>query len=177
VNKRAIRFMRPNSNELPPIGQNQKIWFSPLVTAIARFAGLEVDLRHASVMRGERWNRPTIHIGELERFFEQLTGTFDNLPRPFCRSNGDILAGRCSAFPNISRRANRMKSNQISGALTDTFRKVAGALTGSLPNVAAAASDITTGASALFLRTGLTRSLVWRCRGLTLAIGAHPECK
>jgi hypothetical protein len=108
----------------------------------------------------------------LKRLFEQPTGTLNNLPRPFCCTDTDVLACRGRTFPNRSGGAHGMKSSQVASALTRAFGKIACAFTSTFPNVAASTSDIAARASALFLRSRLSRS-----SRLILPIGTHPECK
>jgi hypothetical protein len=68
-----------------------------------------------------------------------------------------------------------MERNQIPGALSRAFGKIARTLTRTFPNVAASTSDIAPAASPLLLLR-LLRGLIRR-RRLTLAIRTHGECK
>ena len=120
---------------------------------------------------------PLIRDRTLEGLFDHLTGTLDDLPRPFCCTNRDVLAGRRSTFPNGSGGIDRMKSNQVSGALTGALSKVARTLTGTFPDITTTTSDIATGASTLFLCGGLARRLICRWSRSALAVGRKAECK
>jgi hypothetical protein len=113
----------------------------------------------------------------LKRLFEQPASTLNDLPRPFCRTDTDVLACRGCTFPNRSSGVHGMKSSQVSGALTRAFGKIACTLPSTFPNVTASTSDIATRASALFLSSRLSRILVRRSSRLILPISTHPECK
>jgi hypothetical protein len=114
---------------------------------------------------------------DLEGLFEQPAGTLDNLPRPFCRADTDVLACRSSTFPNSSSGIDGMKSSQVSGALTRTFGQIARTLPRTFSYVTASTSDIATRAAALFLSSRLSRILIWCGGRLILPMSTHPEYK